>query len=181
MILPAIRVDQRPLYGAPPIVPVSERGLCTCIHSDAQVSLSVEWRFSERVECTWLLTMRSIYSLQRWAKATDGNKCSSSGCRKTAEKPWWAFNAHHSGGRPLQYARILWLLTNVERMWAAPKWAMLDGPEEGLPQLLGSRPSPEQEPSKSLCSNVRVMTWWSLCHNTSEWLDFIYCLLDFAF
>jgi hypothetical protein len=28
-------------------------------------------------------------------------------------------------------------------MWAAPKWAMLDGPKEGLPQLLGSRPSPE--------------------------------------
>ena len=32
-----------------------------------------------------------------WAKANDGNKWPSIGCRKTAEKPWWALNAHQSG------------------------------------------------------------------------------------
>jgi hypothetical protein len=69
-------------------------------------------------------------------------------------------------------------LTNVEWMWVAPKWAMLDGPEEGLPQLLGSRPSQEQEPSKSLCSNMSVMTWCSRCPDTSNHLDFIFCWID---
>jgi hypothetical protein len=76
---------------------VSGRELCTCRPSDAQVSLEVEWRFSERKRLYLPhCNEKCIYSPPALAKVTDGNKCSSNDCRKTVEKPWWAVNAHHS-------------------------------------------------------------------------------------
>jgi hypothetical protein len=43
-----------------------------------------------------------------------------------------------------------------------------------------SKPSPEHESPKSLCSNMSVMTWCSRCPDTSNILNFIFCWIDFV-
>jgi hypothetical protein len=141
-----------------PQVPASEGG---CVPAGAPtLKLVWEWSksFQREWDCTWHLEMMSVYIVpQHWAKVTD-NKCSSSDCRKTIGKPWWAVNAHHSGVGRYDMWGYLDRWRSEDDDVGRSLLGLARGPEEEFPQLFGLL-SPVQNRSPP-SYYARMWAWW---------------------